>query len=641
LSWREVGRGRAIWRTAVRLIPLLFLAGCVTSASASPPSHQRASAPNRAPTARQLARLVAEPSPYRNLYLLADQLKLRPPRPIPHVIGHRNPNYPIGHQERFWVLSEDQNKYFQMPATIRAKTPHFYIYVQNGLKVSDTALQAAANRFEKHTYPTDRKYFGSEWTPGISGDPHITCLYGDLRSAQPAGYFSGEDEYPRLVNPWSNQRNLFYINSANTLVGGGTFDFTLAHEFQHMIHWHMHPHDSLWLNEGMSELAEQLNGFSVGEQEDFISQPKTQLDAWDPNNDFPHYGAAYLFLSYLNERFGARFTREMLADSKHTDFSLIDDVLRRLHIRTTGRTLFAQWVVANYLDDKSIGSGVYGYKNLKERISISNRQSVPFGYHGSVPPYAADYTVLDSLQNEKPFTLKFSAPTTIPLLSLAGGPQEYTPFWWSNRGDMMQTGLERTVDLRHVKHASLHFQAAWDLEQDYDYVYVEASADGGKTYATVPGTDTTYLNPNGASYGNAYTGWKHPWSDQTIDLSHYAGHRIKLRFQYVTDDGVNGEGFLMRNLSIPEIKWHDNFTGWNAKGFLPVYSNLLPSDWMVQLISFTAKRTTVSTLPLSATKQASIVINPGKQGLKKLVVVVFTITPKSTVNTSYQLTAAQ
>jgi hypothetical protein len=584
--------------------------------------------------------VVARPTPYRNLYQLADELKLRPPRHIAHIVGHTNPNYPVGHQERFWILSEDENKYFKMTATIRAKTAHFYIYVQNGLKVSDSALQAAADRFEKHTYPTDRKYFGSEWTPGISGDPHITCLFGDLKSAQPAGYFSSEDEYPHPVNPWSNQRNLFYINSANTLPGGGDFDLTLAHEFQHMIHWHMHPHDSLWLNEGMSMLAEQLNGFSVGEQQDFLGQPKTQLDAWDPQNDFPHYGASYLFLSYLNQRFGARFTREMLADSKLTDFALIDDVLHRLQIHTTSRQLFAQWVVANYVDDRSVGGGAYWYKNLQQRVSVGNSKTVPFDDHGTVPPYAADYTVLDSLQNQKPFTLKFSAPTTIPLLNTAGSAHEHTPFWWSNRGDMMQTSLERTVDLRHVKHATLHYQAAWDIEQDYDYLYVEASADGGKTFTTLPATDTTYLNPYGASYGNGYTG-KHAWSDQSIDLSAYAGHRVELRFQYVTDDGVNGESFLMRSLSIPEIHWHDNFSGWTAKGFLPISSNILPSNWMVQLVAYTTKGISVSTMSLASTERGSITVNPAKQGLKKLVVVVFTTAPKTTVWTNYQLSASQ
>jgi hypothetical protein len=627
-------------RDALRILPIVFLAGCGTLASASP-SAGTALSPHRAPSqrtlARDLARLVAQPSPYRNLYDLADQLKLRPPRTIPRIVGHTNPNYPVGHQEHFWILSEDHNKYFVMTATIRAKTSHFYIYVRNGLQISDSALQTAADRFERKTYPTDRASFGSEWTPGISGDPHITCLLGDLRSSHPAGYFSSEDEYPHLVNPWSNQRNIFYINSANTLPGSSDFDLTLSHEFQHMIHWHMHPHENLWLNEGMSMLAEQLNGFSVGEQQDFLTQPKTQLDTWDPNNDFPHYGASYLFLSYLNERFGKRFTREMLADSKYTDFQLIDDVVHRLHIPTTGRKLFAQWVVANYVDDKAVAGGVYWYKYLQQRVNVGSAKIIPLSYHGIVPPYAADYVTLDSSQNQKPFTLNFSAPATIPLVSQ--GSQ--APFWWSNRGDMMLTSLQRTVDLTHVKQANLHFQGWWDTERDYDYAYVEVSQDGGKTYSTLRGTDTTATNPNGASYGNGFTGASKGWRTETFSLSPYAGHHIKLRFQYVTDDGVNGEGLLMKGLSIPEIGWRDNFTGWTAKGFMPIHDSALPNDWMVQLISYTSRGTSVSTLPLSASMHGSITVDPAKQGLKKLVVVVFTTAPKTTVATTYQLTVEE
>src|SRR2546421_80092 len=83
-------------------------------------------------------------------------------RPIPHVIRTTSPNYPVGHQDRFSVLAEDQNRYFTMKATIVAKTAHLYIYVQNGVKVNQSTTQAAADYFEKSIYPTDRASFGSE-----------------------------------------------------------------------------------------------------------------------------------------------------------------------------------------------------------------------------------------------------------------------------------------------------------------------------------------------------------------------------------------------------------------------------------------------------------------------------------------------
>jgi len=194
----------------LKLLPLvLLLAACATAGAATPAAQ---SGPESA--VQLMARQVNQAVPGRNLYQLADDLKLRPPRSITRVVRTTSPNYLVGHQDKFYVLSEDQNKYFLMTATIRAETPHLYLYVQNGLSYPLSALQQAVKTFEQHTYPTDRKFFGSEWTPGVDGDPHVVCLLGNLRSANPAGFFSSEDEYPRAVNPWSNQREMFYINSA-------------------------------------------------------------------------------------------------------------------------------------------------------------------------------------------------------------------------------------------------------------------------------------------------------------------------------------------------------------------------------------------------------------------------------------------
>jgi immune inhibitor A len=628
----------------LRLLSLTFLlAGCASAAAAVPASQQRAQeraqqrAQHRLVAAAQLmARQVNQPVPGRDLYQLAEDLKLRPQRPIARVIRTKSPNYPVGHTDKFWVLSEDQNRYFLMTASIRAETAHLYLYVQDGLKYPTADVQRAAQHFEQHTYGTDRKYFGSEWTPGIDGDPHVVCLLGDLRSSNPAGFFSSEDEYPRAVNLWSNQREMFYINSANTSPGGSDFDLTLSHEFQHMIHWHMHPHENLWINEGMSMLAEELNGYSAqAEAQSFLGQPRTQLNGWNATNDFPNYGAAYLFLTYLHERYGTAIVRAILADSSLTDIPLIDYALRKVHAGLTARQVFEQWVLANYIHDKSVPGGVYDYKQLHSQVSVTKSTSVPFSFQGNLPPYAADYVEMTNLEGQKPFRLQFSAPRTVPVVGVSRTP----PFWWSNRGDMMTTSLQRTVDLTHAQHPTLRFQGWWDIEKDYDYVYVEASKDGGKTYATLRGTDTTATNPNGANYGNGYTGNSKGWHDESVDLSGFAGKRITLRFQYVTDDGVNGESMVMRNLAVPEIGWRDNFTGWTHHGFLPITTNALPSTWTVDLISYTTHGTTVSRLPLSSIEQGSLLIDPSKTGLKKMVAVVFTTAPKTTVVGGYQLSA--
>jgi len=582
---------------------------------------------------------VAQPIPERNLYALADELKLHPPRRIAHVVRRVSPNYPVGHHDNFYVLAEDQNRYFVMHATIRAETPHLYIYVQDGINLSDAATQKAADTFERSIYPADRTFFGSEWRPGVDGDPHITCLVGDLRSSGAAGFYSAEDEYPRLVNPWSNQREMVYINSTALLPGDPSFNQTLAHEFQHMIHWHMHSHDNAWLNEGMSMLAEQLNHYPpVEEPSTFFERPDTQLNTWTLSgaSSVAHYGGAYLFLLYVYDRFGRAVIHDIVTDKRYTDFELIDDVLKRHHIHQTALHLYSSLVIANLVNDRSVAGGMYGYKEVTQKASIQKVETAPFSFEGRVPPYAAQYVTINPPAGGRPFRLQFSAPSTVPVVSIA----QNGPFWWSDRGDMSDTSLVRTVDLRRVRHATLRFQTSYDIEKDYDYAYVEVSTDGGTTWQTLPGLHTTTENPNGASYGNGYTGASNGWLTERMDLSRYAGRRIQLRFQYVTDDEYNGQSFVVRNISIPEIGFRDSYTGWQEHGYVPVGVNALPSHWVVQLVAYNANGVTVSSLPLLAHSHGSIVINPASQSLKKLVVAVFTSAPKTTVDSSYGLSAS-
>jgi hypothetical protein len=615
---------------------IVLLAGCASVSAATESPKSSVHSGSRLQAEARLAVLVAQPIPVRNLYELTDQLKLRPPRPISRVLRTTSPNYAVGHQDKFWVLSEDRLAFFSLNATIRAETPHLYIYVQNGLKVSQAALVSAARHFEHHTYPTDHAFFGSEWIPGVDGDPHITCLLGNLQSSGAAGFYSSEDEYPPLVYPYSNAREMFYINT-NTLPGGGDFDVTLAHEFQHMIHWHMHPRDNAWLNEGMSMVAQRVNGYPdsvMGEVDTFLGAPNTQLNTWTTGDNSAHYGGAYLFLIYLYDRFGSRVLHAMVADKSYTDLELVNDVARRLRLGETADQLFADWVTANAIDNAHVAGGKYAYHDLPAPVDLAPG-IVPDSHSGSLPPYATDYYFFSKLQNAKPFRIQFSASPTVPLIATPMA----APFWWSNRGDLSDTRLRRTIDLTHVHSAHLHFQAWYNVEDTYDYGFVEASADGGRTWTTLPGTHSTRANPTGANWGNGYTGNSKGVLDETVDLSRYAGKKIEIRFEYITDDEVNLQGLIIKNLSIPEIGFHDKLTGWSQHGFVPVTLNALAAHWNLILMETTSGGgTIVRRIPLSS-DTASVAIDPSAQHITGLRVAVFMTAPKTTARASYTLNA--
>ncbi|HZS93218.1 MAG TPA: hypothetical protein VFA78_00335 [Chloroflexota bacterium] len=621
---------------ALRVIPVLVLiAGCFGFIARSNGSLtlDRSEPRVSAREMQALAQLVSKPIPARNLYTLTSQLRLHPPRTFSHVVRRTSPNYKVGHQDTFWVLGEDKNRFFRLKARILAEEPHIYIYVQNGITVSAAQAQTAADTFEHKIYPTDRKHFGSEWIPGVDGDPHITCLVGHLRSSGLGGYYSAEDEYPTIVNPYSNQREMIYINADSAVPGSGMFDQYVAHEFQHMIHWHTHPHDNAWLNEGMSVLAEYINHYPDPIYATaFGSLPTTQMDAWSGINDpsiLAHYGAAYLFLTYLYDRYGSGLIHDIVGESRYTDFQAIDAALQKHHIAETARQLFQQWVVANTLKPEP-GHGIYHYPQLPATVSVAKKLTAPFTDRASIPPWAARYVTIEP--GTSPIHLKFSGATSVPLVSASG-----LNFWWSNREDMTETQLERTVDLRHVHQVTLTFQAWYRIEKDYDYAYVEASIDG-KSWQTLPATTTTFANPFRASYGAGFTGSSGGWRNETVDLSRFAGHLLHLRFQYVTDDEYNEQSLAVRNIAIPAIGYRDNGAGWHAAGFVHVLGNRLPNQWTVQVIEHTAKGVSVKQMPVGANGRGSLTINPA--GLTKIEVAVFTTAPKTTDRSPYTLSAS-
>ena len=124
-------------------------------------------------------------------------------------------------------------------------------------------MRDIAETFETQIYPTTRAFFGSEWTPGVDGDPHLYILYARGLGFRVAGYYSSADQYPRAAYEFSNEKEMFYINADTVPLRAESIVSVLAHEFQHMIHWANDSNEESWLNEGAAELARLLNGYGV------------------------------------------------------------------------------------------------------------------------------------------------------------------------------------------------------------------------------------------------------------------------------------------------------------------------------------------------------------------------------------------
>ncbi|MCS6910824.1 MAG: hypothetical protein NZM11_09715, partial [Anaerolineales bacterium] len=325
--------------------------------------------PAPAASSDTLTALLAADIRPRDLRAIAEELTGDPN--IPVTTGAAPADHPIGTVLEFTASNNDTNEMFTVQARLIYKTENAYFFAEEGLRVNEGDVRRLLDDFQAKTYPTNRKFFGSEWNPGVDGDPRLYILYVRGLGFGTLGYYSSEDQYTRQANPESNEKEMFYINADVTEPGDDIIASTLAHEFQHMIHWYQDRNEETWLNEGASMLAEVLNGYDPrGYAEDFVANPDLQLTTWPEDDTIPHYGAAMMFMTYFLDRFGEEATKALLAEPLN-GMRAVDAVLaaRGLTDPATGAPLtandvFADWVIANYLNDARVADGRFVYSRL-------------------------------------------------------------------------------------------------------------------------------------------------------------------------------------------------------------------------------------------------------------------------------------
>ena len=332
-------------------------------------------------------------------------------------------------------------------------------------------------------------------------------------------------------------------------------------------------------------------------------------------------------MHYLAEHFGSFDDLRALVTQPEDGIAGIDAYLEAQAYQETFRDVFRDWAIANFLDEDR---GVYGYSDLDVGATALVFVDGLSHFESDIPQYAVEYLELTSL--EGPVRLRFQAPTASALLPTDVGSQGC---WWSNSGDSINSILTRAVDLRSLEQATLRYQVWYQLEEKWDYAYVEVSVDDGQTWQIQETANTSPENPIGNSFGPGYTGESDGWLSESLDLTPYAGKEVLLRFQYVTDDAINGAGLCLRRISVPEAGLTDLIDGWEAEGFV-LTENLVRQEYMVQVIQMGAVNR-VTQLPLDAADSGEVVIT-APQDLERLVVAVAALAPKTRESATYSLT---
>ena len=118
------------------------------------------------------------------------------------------------------------------------------------------------------------------------------------------------------------------------------------------------------------------------------------------------------------------------------------------------------------------------------------------------------------------------------------------------------------------------------MEAQWDFLYVLASGDGGKSWNFLETRDTVPAdqNPIGQAFGPALTGtsgggFRAEWITEVVNLDAYVGGEVIVRLEYVTDGAINLRGVALGGSTLLAIghEWSagpiEGDGGWEARGF--------------------------------------------------------------------------
>lgn len=295
----------------------------------------------------------------------------------------------LGDRESFVCLNTASGSttipanYTSVEATLRYTGTHTLIYVDDDTPAGNLPqadLNTLGNRFDQIDYGVDVAAFGEPSDVDTNGkvvillSPVVNAMTTWAGGSYIGGFFNSIDlDIWTNIPGTSNHGEFFYAivpdpdgefspvehGIAATIL---SLQSIFAHEFQHMINTGQRyilqgnassPDEQLWLNEGLSHLAENLCGYDTqntarvklylhGGLHRAVSLTQGPADLYER-------GAAYLFCRYLADRWpGVDFTRSLIGGPAAGPANVA---------QATGESfsqLFKDWVAAIYLDDRDL-----------------------------------------------------------------------------------------------------------------------------------------------------------------------------------------------------------------------------------------------------------------------------------------------
>ena len=416
------------------------------------------------------------------------------------------------------------------------------------------------------------------------------------------------------------------------------YEGVFAHEYQHLLEYYEDPGETTWMNEGLSDWAQTLVGYvdptipitdlgSDSHIQCFLGYlgvatefnpiprqggPEQSLNLWGDQTDFESeilcdYGAAYSMMLLLADRFGPDFMGELHRDDLH-GFESLQGLMADAGSSMTINDLIDQWAAMAALDGVlDDGANLKGGKASEFKVStldasINWDTDQAFSSPGA-PPNGSDFIRArdgagDYLSASQVHRISFDGVSLLPTLPIEWTVDPNPPGQAGDAALYAGTGdnLDRTI-VQEVAVPSdsttLTFNGSWDLEEGFDYGYVQVSTDGGETYDTIACSDQV-----DGPLGSAFNGDSGGFIPVTCDLSAFAGQTIVIAFRMVTDGAVHFGGFWVDDVAIGDTILSDGSTleGWSS---ITQFNPIEVEGFTVRVIAYRdAKKAWVGEVPL-------------------------------------------
>ncbi|MHA1499874.1 MAG: hypothetical protein ACTSRT_20275 [Promethearchaeota archaeon] len=501
--------------------------------------------------------------------------------------------------------------------------------------VTQADVNYLLDEFTTNIYPIDTGYFGTPdlhngnngyWPEYYNGSSREVILVHNFKDD---AYY--DPEYPYYIAGFYSptfetyfDRNIINIDSHDweNRIGPGVsrpylYESVIAHEYQHLIHDDYNPYDETWMNEACSMFAEPLCGYPVdyGAIRRFLFTPDNGLNVWGDQGDrniLADYGAVFLWAMYLNDHYGGAAFFSQFVQGGIPGEEGIDAALEFLDYEERFMDVFHDWRIANLLHT---GDGKYNYKSIDlsedneelEGIQLTVQEvtgkKIPWTYAGvefgttwslddddtgisGVSPFGSDYISFPDLRGLNRFQFDGDELAFVPV-------DDYDR--WTYDGEEWYSGAYALTNSLiatpiHVgENAVLQLNTFWDIEDEWDFAFVQVSTTGGtweSEWTSLENEYTTYVIDDAAidaARDNlpGFYGYSGVYLDLEFDLSTYAGQDIYIGFRYVTDWAFEYEGWYLGDVVVS-----DDTGDHDIEGLLtPVYPAFPEADFLVTVVT--------------------------------------------------------